>query len=268
MIRRATFAVLVTSLQWGCSLEPVGEQQSLDFVLVHGAWHGGWAWEPIVSRLESEGHKVWAPTLPGMDGQSEQDESEKSQISLDDHVSSLATLLEHEELRDVILVGHSYGGMVLAGALGNDSSRVKKVVFLDALVPENGDSLQSFVGVSGDDWQALAEQGRNIPPPAEDDWTERWGIPEELIESVRSKITSQPPRTFLDPVSWNGPEMIEPDHFFIRCVENPNPAFDLSTQRVRSIDSWEYFELETHHDAMLIVPDELTDMLLQIARSP
>lgn len=265
MPRRALIT-LVAALLCGCSpsTSETQTEEAANFVLIHGAWHGGWAWDPIVARLESKGHNVWAPTLPGMAAPSEFSESEKAKISLNDHVAAVTELLERQQLTDVVLVAHSYAGMVAAGVLGYGNDRIHKVVFLDAILPEDDDSLQSFVEISPEPLQQFADAGRSLPVPAEADWPQRWGIPQDLIPSVRDGIVSQPARTFLDAVSWSGPEGIDPEHFYIRCIENPNSAFDKAAERVRGIDSWTYAELASHHDAMLTVPDELTEMLLQI----
>ena len=269
ILLRKLLISMAAVLMLSCSSSSPNTQSEdgVNFVLIHGAWHGGWAWDPIVSRLESEGHNVWAPTLPGMEVPSNYSEADKSQISLDDHIVAITELLEQHQLTEVVLVGHSYAGMVAAGVLGHGNDRIDKIVLLDAILPEDGDSLDSFVEISPEQWQQIAAAGLSVPVPPEAEWPQRWGIPEELIPSVRNRIVSQPARTFLDSVSWSGPESIGPKHYYIRCIENPNPAFNKAAERVQGIESWTYAELASHHDAMLTVPDELTHLLLQFAGS-
>src|SRR5438105_4042834 len=104
------------------------------FVLIHGAWHGGWCWQRVAPALRREGHEVYAPSLTGM---GERRHLARADIDLDTHIEDVVSLLEMEDLRDVVLVGHSYGGMVITGA-ADRSGRVAKLVYLDAFVPENG----------------------------------------------------------------------------------------------------------------------------------
>src|SRR5690349_6349785 len=112
------------------------------FVLVHGAWHGGWCWRKLSPLLAAQGHEVFAPTLTGL---GERSHLAGPEVGLAVHVQDVASLLEFEDLREVILVGHSYGGMVLAGVAGRAAERLSQLVYLDAYVPRHGQSMVDLV---------------------------------------------------------------------------------------------------------------------------
>ena len=169
-----------------------------NFVLVHGAWHGGWAWQPVASRLRAAGHRVWAPTCPGLGI-----DDDPRGVTLAGCVDSLVSQVEASFAVDVTLVGHSWGGYVIAGAAPRLASRLKALVFWSAFVPEAGRSLYDEVpphyqelfsqlaGASADNTVALplevfqgAFMGDADPAAA---------------AAVHSVLRPQPFRTFTDP---------------------------------------------------------------------
>ena len=110
-------------------------------VLVHGAWHGGWCWKKVVPLLRAYGNDVYAPTLTGL---GERSHLLHQQIDLDLHIQDIVAMLDYEDLHDVTLVGHSYGGMVITGVADRERARINKLVYLDAFMPDNGKSLQDY----------------------------------------------------------------------------------------------------------------------------
>src|SRR6202167_6610182 len=117
-----------------------------DFVLVQGAWIGGWYWRPITQTLRKSGHEAYAPTLTGL---GERIHLMSPSINLDTHVADVVNLIEWEELSDIVLVGHSYGGMVVTGVADALPDRVRSLVYLDAFVPKNGEALLNFLPAGG-----------------------------------------------------------------------------------------------------------------------
>ncbi len=113
------------------------------FVLVHGGGHGGWCYQRVSRLLQQAGHEVYAPTLTGL---SERSHLAGPHVDLDLHIQDIAAVLHYEDLRDVILVGHSYGGMVITGVGGRAADRIGKLVYLDAANPKNGQSLVDIAG--------------------------------------------------------------------------------------------------------------------------
>ena len=136
------------------------------FVLVHGAWHGGWCWKKVTPLLRAAGHEVYTPTLTGL---GERAHLLTREVDLDTHIRDIINVLEYEELRDVILVGHSYAGMVIAGVADRVPARLAHLVYLDAFVPRDG---QASLSLSPPELeahlraQALAEgDGWRVPAP-------------------------------------------------------------------------------------------------------
>jgi pimeloyl-ACP methyl ester carboxylesterase len=113
------------------------------FVLVHGGGHGGWCYQRVSRLLSDAGHEVYAPTLTGV---GERSHLVGPHVNLDLHIQDIAAVLHYEDLRDVILVGHSYGGMVITGVGGTAPDRIGKLVYLDAANPKNGESLVDVAG--------------------------------------------------------------------------------------------------------------------------
>ena len=131
---------------------------SATFVLVHGAWHGGWCWKKVAALLRKEGFVVYAPTLSGLGERSHQLGPE---IDLDVHIQDIVNVLEYEDLHHVILVGHSYAGMVITGVAGKAGNRIDQLVYLDAFLPENGKSLSDYVP---------AAPAENTPQDSDGNW--------------------------------------------------------------------------------------------------
>jgi pimeloyl-ACP methyl ester carboxylesterase len=121
---------------------------SRTFVLVHGAWHGGWCWRKVVPLLASAGHRVLAPTLTGL---GERSHLVTPEVDLDTHIQDINAVFHYEDVRDAVLVGHSYGGMVVAGAAPSLIHRLGSVVYLDAFLPEDGKALQDYVALRAPD---------------------------------------------------------------------------------------------------------------------
>jgi pimeloyl-ACP methyl ester carboxylesterase len=108
------------------------------FLLVHGAWHGGWCWRRVADLLQAKGHKVFAPTMTGL---GERSHLMRAGIDLSTHVTDIVNVMKWEGLSGVVLCGHSYGGMVVSGVAEQMADKIASIVFLDAFVPENGDAM-------------------------------------------------------------------------------------------------------------------------------
>ena len=157
-----------------------------NFVLVHGAWIGGWCWRPNAQALRRAGHEVFTPTLTGL---GERSHLMNPSINLDTHITDVVNVIKYEELSDVILVGHSYGGMVVTGVADKLPEKIASLVYLDAFVPENGQSLAE-----------LAPPDRNRKPPATTLW--RRCLPKYLAPSRKSRpLSTHIPRRTRPPAS-------------------------------------------------------------------
>jgi pimeloyl-ACP methyl ester carboxylesterase len=122
--------------------EPLhADQMQKTFILVHGAWHGGWCWRRVADLLQAQGHKVFTPTLTGL---GEKSHLRQDETGLDTHVTDILNLIEWEDLSDIVLVGHSYGGMVITGVANALADKIEAIVYLDAFKPDEGDSVASM----------------------------------------------------------------------------------------------------------------------------
>jgi len=184
-----------------------------NFLLVHGAWHGGWCWRRVTRILRAAGHEVFSPTLTGL---GEREHLMSPDVGLDTHISDVLGVLEYEDLRDVVLVGHSYGGMVIAGATEKAAERIAHLVYLDAFVPEDGKSLCDYqppeiLKMFHETAQAEGE-GYKLPSfPAE-----AFGVTsEEDLNWVRPRLNPHPLKTKLDAVQMKNPQAAEIPRTFI-----------------------------------------------------
>jgi pimeloyl-ACP methyl ester carboxylesterase len=232
------------------------------YVLVHGGWHGSWCWRKVTPLLRDAGHEVFTPTLTGL---GERAHLAGPEVGLATHVQDVANVLEYEDLVDVLLVGHSYGGMVITGVADRAPERVARLVYLDAFVPEDGRSLLDLLLPERRDMfleQArTAGEGWRVPAPQ----PEIWGVTEEAdLAWVRPRIGPQPLATFTEPLRLTSPST--PPRIYIACTPSPTAAsFRPFAERARADPAWRYHELPTGHDAMVTMPDALARLLLDAA---
>jgi pimeloyl-ACP methyl ester carboxylesterase len=245
------------------------------FVLVHGAWHGGWVWERMLPYLGKTGYKIMTPTLTGL---GEKENQATPEVGLNTHIQDILTLLEKENLRNVVLVGHSYGGMVIAGVADKMPERISHLVYLDAYVPKDGQSMGDFIGPQG--MSRIREvaksvgQGWRIPSFP----VERFGITSEVdIAWVKPKLVPQPIKTFEEPVRLtnSAAASLRPTYIYLTkpamaTTEEsqkglPGTVFEGFAKVAKSSKDWGYYELETGHDAMVLEPQKLAELFIKIA---
>lgn len=237
------------------------------FVLVHGGRHGGWCWRPVADLLRAAGRDVHTPTLTGV---GERAHLLSPQIGLRTHVQDIVATVEFEDLHDVVLVGHSYGGMVVTGAMEQISDRVRSLVLLDAHLPRDGESVFDLIGPDrADQMTALAERsgdGWYIPPEG----AARYGITEpSAVAWAERRLTAQPLKTYQDRIqaterAWRHPGM------FIECTPSSLEPRVLDRARTRSAANprIRYRVLPTPHNAMITAPSAVAELLLdESARS-
>ena len=248
-------------------------EDSVLFVLVHGTGHGGWCWKFVRDILAGQGHRVYTPTLTGC---GERSHLLDPGIGLDMHIADIVNVLEWEELDNVVLVGHSYGGLVISGVADRAKARLRHLVYLDAIVPRDGDSLLTARrDISPEEMAANKEQLRRIAPDGNyivGFSAERFGIPPEpaeVVAWVERRLTPHPLKTWLDPVKFeNGGEEGVPCTF-IECTEPAMPGSGLNShaKHAQEHPDWRYVELKTGHDAMVTEPQACADLFLEAARS-
>ncbi len=233
---------------------------SRTFVLVHGAWHGGWCWRRVADILERKGHKVFAPTLTGL---GERSHLLSKDINLSTHITDIVNVLKWEDLKNVCLVLHSYGGWPGSGAIEQALDRIGSVVYLDAFKPENGqrgaDYASEFSRKALQEALAKGEAGRAPPNPA------AFHVNEKDRAWVAAKMTPQPNGVVFDPVELTGAREKVAKKTYIRAPVYKQAAFDKAYAECKADPSWKTFETKAGHDVMVDAPDWLADVLLQVS---
>jgi pimeloyl-ACP methyl ester carboxylesterase len=231
------------------------------FVLVHGAWHGGWCWVRLARLLRDAAHEVHTPTLTGLGDRAH---LARPEVDLEAHIQDVVALLEVEELRNVILVGHSYAGMVITGVAARAANRLSHLVYLDAFVPEAGKALLDYVGPRADALRESARaqgEGWRLPsfPP------ERFGVASQRDrEWLQRRLAPQPLRTWEQPLAAAGGDKLK--RTYVYCSSPAMGAFDQFAERLREDRKWQFHELKTGHDAMITAPGDVARILLPLAK--
>ena len=226
----------------------------ITYVLVHGSWHGGWCWKKLLPYLESDDSRVFTPTLTGL---GERRHLATPATGLSHHVEDIVNVLEYEDLHDVILVGHSYAGLVITG-VAERSDRVGKLVFLDALVPEHAESIFSMIPGMEENFTAAADSQGLVPSwePADFGVTD----PEDL-EWMIPRLTPMPILTHAEAVDAPLMKAKQLPRSFVHCAQFGLGGFG---EKIRS-EGGTVFTLDCGHDAMVLQPEELADILRQHA---
>ena len=232
------------------------------FVLIHGAWHGGWAFRHVAPMLRKAGHEVFAPSLTGLGDRAHLATRE---IDLEVHVQDVVSLIEMEDLSGVILLGHSYGGMVITGAADRVHQRIRRLIYFDAFVPENGkslfDYLQAAVPERAKNFRAGAEATGFVPqPPAS-----LWGHTDpKMIEWLKPREKPHPIASQTQALRLqNEAALARIPKTFVHCTSPATGAFDQFAAKYRDAPGWRFFQLATGHDAMLLKPRETADILIE-----
>jgi pimeloyl-ACP methyl ester carboxylesterase len=232
------------------------------FVLVHGSWHGGWCWQQLTPLLAAPGHRVLAPTLTGcgpnvhMVGKG---------VDLETHIKDIANLLFYDDLNDVILVGHSYAGMIIGTAAMRAAGRVRALVYLDAYVIEPG---KTGFDIWSPERLAVAKaamaRGEMFRPPFEPEFL---GITDlKLAAWIRARLTPHPLATYDQAIEDDRVANAKLPRLYIACTSGPTaPIFAPTVARVKA-EGWDVNELATGHNAMMLEPEKLAGMLLAFER--
>jgi pimeloyl-ACP methyl ester carboxylesterase len=222
------------------------------FVLVHGAWHGSWCWQRVRGALRKIGHEVFTPTLTGV---GERSHLLAQNVDLRTHVLDVLNLIQWEELHDIVLCGHSYGGMVVAGVADRIPQRIRSLVFLDAFVPDHGQSLMDFAPLPDeqviDGWKCLPISAEIFGVnPGDRAWVDRQCTVQSLACFTQpAEMTSGLARinrvAYTYASGWAG-------------GQSPfRPFYEKAKAR-----GWMTSEIDCGHDVMLDRPDAVTALLL------
>ena len=233
---------------------------SKTFVLVHGAWHGGWCWRRVADRLRARGDTVFTPTLTGL---GERAHLLQPNIDLSLHVADVLGLIKCERLNNIVLVGHSYGGFVISGVAEAVASKISSIVFLDAFVPDNGESLLDVVQPAVKEVIQGALERRDTTVPVRD--AAAFKVNEKDRAWVDSLATPQPIGTMTEKIKVTGARERVATKTYIRAAGYPNVSFDKVYARTKADRSWRTYEVPCGHDVMIDEPGRLAELLLEVA---
>ncbi len=231
------------------------------FVIAHGAWSAAWAWKKMRPLMAAAGHALLTPTYTGL---GERRHLASRDVTLETHISDIVGAIEMEDLSEVTLVGHSYGGMVATGVADRMPDRIAKLVYLDAFVPRNGQCLfdlqppehraraEAMAREQGKGWQVPP----NPPPPDTSEADLAWIMPRRF---------PQPLATFSTRLHLKHGEPAMPRSYIFCTRTGPADSFRQFSQRARSEPGWQHFELDASHNPHITVPHDLMAVLDRIA---
>ncbi|MBI3797110.1 MAG: alpha/beta hydrolase [Deltaproteobacteria bacterium] len=229
------------------------------FVLVHGGWVGGWCWKRVAARLRQAGHEVFTPTLTGL---GERAHLLHEGIDLTTHIQDVVGVLQWEELVDVVLCGHSYGGMVITGVADTAPERLRTLVYLDAFLPADGQSLMDLVGPERaasfrDSARTKGAGFRVAPLPAEG-----FGVNRQDRAWIDRQCVDHPLRSLEQKLSLTGAWGKVPKRVYVYATGWTPSAFTQFYERVRHDPAWQTATVPCGHAVMVDMPQELTQMLM------
>lgn len=213
-----------------------------DIVLVPGGFHGGWYFSPILAALRSRGHNVHAVTLTGL---GDRRHLASHATNLDTHIADVLAVIEHERLDNIVLLGHSYAGMVISGVADRLAGRVQTAIYLDAVVPEDGDSIFSLMPEAAINvFCAITPDGLGTPPPP----------------GLDARTAPHPIATFLQPIRLSGAEKQVPRKIFVWCSRNSHGPFGPIHDRLSGDPDWEVYKVPFAHDIMAESPETIINL--------
>lgn len=234
------------------------------FVLVHGAWHGGWCWADVAEGLQAQGHRCFAPTLRGLAHRAPQLTAE---ISADTHVDDVASLVEALDLSDVVLALHSYAGLLGPALLARLRPRLRHIAWVEAVIPAPGRCMLDLIAPEAAEHyrQLCREQGEGwrLPPPD----PAQFNLPDAAMAAdIGHRLTPQPFRSFAEPVRAPQDDVLKfPGSYLFAGDRSPQPYAGYVAQAREA--GWPVASLAGGHLLMLTQPRAVTDFLLSIAKA-
>ena len=232
-----------------------------DIVLIHGAFHGGWCWRDGAARLRAQGHRVFAPSLTGLGDRAH---LLSAAVDLDTHIADICGVIEAEELSDVVLVAHSYGGMPVTGAADRLAGRIGALVYLDAFTPSDGESALAIRSAAGGTAALSIERpagaiAMDVPDAGV------FGLDGAMRAWVQRRMTPHPYATFEQPIRLSGAWLSAPRKIYVRKNRYPAPYFDRTVDRWQADPDWTAVNLDAGHNLMMTDPDWFTALIAEHA---
>ncbi len=230
------------------------------FIVAHGAWSAGWTWKKMRPLMRAAGHELFTPSYTGI---GERSHLAHRGIDLNAHIDDILNVLRFEDLNDVVLIGHSYGGMVATGVADRAPERIRHLVYLDAFAPRNGEAAMSLqpeavrlrmadaVRTSGDGWRVPP----NPMPPDTSEADVAWAMPKRVM---------QPVKTFQQPIELTGAVEKLPRSYIYCTRSGPGDVFRQFAQRAKTEPGWRYVEMDASHNPHITCPESLMAVLNEL----
>lgn len=232
------------------------------YVLVHGAYFGGWCWKQVAAGLRERGHTVYTPTLTGL---GERSHLVASEPILETWVEDVAQVFRFEDLDDVILVGHSFAGAIVSALADRMPERIRHLLYLDAQLLLSGEAPFSVAPRSTiERYHRIAietDRGTLVPPPSPD---AIGATDPEMARWLAAKLTPQPLQSYRDSLELSHPLGNGCPVTYVACTDPPFPNVARAHEMARQTQGWNYMELPTGHNAMLLMPAEVTELLAAV----
>jgi len=234
-------------------------QSQVTFLVAHGAWSAGWSWKKMHPLMSAAGHRLITPTYTGL---GEREHLASPSNDLETHIQDVLAVIKYEDLHNVVLIGHSYGGMVATAVADRARERITQLIYLDAFVPKNGQSLLDLLPPparqqmqervkAGDGWRVLP----NPTPPDTSEADVKWIAERRLPQSFK---------TFETPLRLSAADIALPRSYIYCKRIAPGDPFRPFAERAKSEAGWRYYEIDASHSAHVTAPEALAALLQKI----
>jgi pimeloyl-ACP methyl ester carboxylesterase len=228
------------------------------FLVCHGAWSAGWAWKKMHPLMQAAGHRLITPTYTGL---GERVHLANPSIDLDSHIEDVMNVIKYEDLRDIVLVGHSYGGMVATGVADRARDKVKQLIYIDAFVPNDGQSLLDLYEADRPRMQKLSKSGDGwrVPPnPTPPDTS-----PAD-VEWLSMRRVDMPVKCFETKLKLQGGPLTLPRSYIYATRITPADTFGPFARHAKNDPAWNYHEIDASHSPNVTTPEALMALLQKI----
>src|SRR4051812_29017056 len=236
-----------------------GGSMGRTFLVCHGAWSAGWVWKKMHPLMQAAGHRLVTPTYTGL---GERAHLANPSIDLETHIQDILNVIQYEDLRDIMLVGHSYGGMVATGVADRARDRATKLIYIDAFVPEDGQSLLDLndvarprmreLATSGDGWRVPPNPTPPDTPPADVAW-------------LNERRVHMPVKCFQSKLKLSGGPLALPRSYIYATRAAPLDTFGQFAKVTKNDPAWDYHEIDASHSPNVTAPEALMALLDAIA---
>jgi pimeloyl-ACP methyl ester carboxylesterase len=228
------------------------------FLVCHGAWSAGWAWKKMHPLMAAAAHRLVTPTCTGL---GDREHLANRSINLETHVQDILNVIRYEDLRDIVLIGHSYGGMVATAVADRARDRIAQLIYLDAFVPREGQSLLDLnqpararmmqLAATGDGWRVPPNPTPPDTSPADVEW-------------LSERRVDMPIKCFVTPLKLRHGELTLPRSYIYALRTPPADTFRPFAERAKSEPGWGYHEIDASHSPHVTAPETLMPMLQKI----